>query len=258
MIQMQDVTVFDLPVETKAYEQRIVMQNRNADFSSYTVAYTPKKPEIVAPQTTYISPIVSYLINRLQNGTISEQETSILSIRKGLISPSGAQLLDKSLSDALFAITDADLSKYKGPTFTQNRLRKKHYAGKKLSKAQAQKAFALSDREKVERNQCMAIETIAEIQNLLYNELHRRTGLKPKFKELPAVDKIICEAKNNPSENVKLASVCALGLLYRPDYIDDLTATFQDIAQTTSSKNIREQALGAVQKLSEEKAKLNK
>ncbi len=258
MIQMQDVTVFDLPVETKAYEQRIVMQNRNADFSSYTIAYTPKKPEIVKPQTSYISPMVMHVSERLKNGTLKEQESSIRTILNSLDSSTGAQFLDKGINDALFAIVDSDLSQYKGPTWSQKRLRNKHYQGKKLTKEQAKKAFELSDRERAEVNKGLALTAIAESQNLLFREVYRRTGLKPSFKDLPAVDKIVYEAKNNQSEYVKIAALNALGYLYRPEYLDDLSATFSDIAKTTKSDTIRKQAQGGIDMLEKEKAKLNK
>ena len=65
---MQDVTVFDMPIEVQAQEQRIAELDRNYNLSpsnsAYTYKYEKKKPKIVQPKTTAISPMVIYLTEK--------------------------------------------------------------------------------------------------------------------------------------------------------------------------------------------------
>lgn len=245
MIQMQDITVFDIPSEAQSYEQRIIFQTTPAVTAEYKLAYnvkSPKKPEIVEPQTKTISPVIIYLIQKLKNGTLEEQERCISSINKNLETKGALQYLDSGITNALFTLVESDISKYKEATNSQKRLRKKIQEGKKLSKEQYQNAYALSDREKAEYNQVEAIYVIARIQNLLYKELYKRSGLKPQFYDLPAVSGLINEAKNNRSENVKIAAISSLGMIYKPEFYDSLKQELQIIEQQSTSNNVKNEA----------------
>lgn len=245
MIQMQDVTVFDTPVEFQASEQRIIFQDKKPLTYNYNLAYnvkTPKKPQIVKPQTETISPLVSYLIQKLQTGSIEEQEKCLLVIGKNIEIKGNEQFLDESLTNALFNLVNDDISKYKEATEKQKRLRKKIQEGKELSQKDYFTAYNLSEQERVQKNQVTAIFLIAKIQNVLYKEIKQRSDLQPKFYDLPAVPKIINEIKNNQNENIQIAAVDAIGIMYRYEFFDEITSLLENIQKTTKSETVKQEA----------------
>ncbi len=244
MIQVQDAVMFDVPVEAKPCKSNITYQNNIQDMNRYLLTYEVKSkkiPEIVKPQTENISPLVTYLINKIKTGTPEEQKKCISIISRNLESKNGVQYFDTGITAALFELADSDISKYKDATLTQKRLRKKAKDGKKLSEKQMQKAYSFSEREKVECNQITSIYLIANIQNRLYKELYIRTGLKAGFYDLPAVSGLINEAKNNKNELIRIAAVSALGYMYKADYKSDFITALEDIGQTSSSPKVKEE-----------------
>ena len=241
MIQMQDVTVFDIPVDVQASEQRIMFLNTKPAYN-YNLAYNvknPKKPQIVQPQTETISPLVSYLIQKLQTGTIEEQERCLFIIGKNLELKGSEQFLDESLTNALFSFANKDISKYKQATEKQKHLRKKLQEGKELSKKNYQIAYSLSEQEIAQKNQITAIFLIAKIQNVLYKEIKQRSDLQPKFYDLPAVPRLINEIQNNKNENIKIAAIEAFGIMYKYEFFDDITALLENIEKTATSQAVK-------------------
>lgn len=252
MIQMQDVTVFDIPVEVQVSEQRITFQDKKPITYNYNLAYNvknPKKPQIVNPQTETISPLVSYLIQKLQTGSIEEQEKCLSVIGKNIELKSNEQFLDESLTNELFNLINEDISKYKEATEKQKRLRKKIQEGKQLSKKEYLSAYNLSEQERVQKNQITAVFLIAKIQNVLYKEIKQRSNLMPKFYDLPAVSKLINEIKNNKNENIKIAAVDAIGVIYKYEFFDDITALLENIEKTTTSENVKNEAVQVKEKI---------
>lgn len=250
---MQDVTVFDMPVEVQAHEQRIAEIDRKVNPSSYTYTYKyePKKPTIVQPRTTSISPAVTYLAEKLKRGTPKEQKTALVYILQGLNKKKGAsQFLDASLTDALFFVIDQDTSNMSGPTRQQLRYRKQLNENKRISKEKVDIAATLSDREIAERNKAYSLYLVARIQDLLCDEMQKRTGLQPKVTDLPIVQRLIKESQTNKNENIRGAAFGALALLNRPEFEQDLAVIFCK-ASNTDNKVIKDYAERALKSLSE-------
>ncbi|MGN0014983.1 MAG: hypothetical protein ACI37T_06145 [Candidatus Gastranaerophilaceae bacterium] len=264
MIQMQDISVFDIPVDIQTAEQKIIVQNKKLISYNYNLAYivkTPQKPQIIEPQTETISPLVSYLIKILQTGSVTEQEKCLFVINKNIELKGNEQFLDESLTKALFNISNEDISKYKPATVKQKFLRKKIQEGKKLSKKDYVVAYNLSEQEKAQNNQITAILLIAKIQNVLYKEIKQRSDLEPKFSDLPAVPKLIAEIENNKNETVRIAAVEAIGSMYRYEFFNDICAVLESIEKTANSQDVQKCAaktkseIVAVHKKQEQKLK---
>lgn len=251
MIQMQDVTVYDMPVEVQAYEQRIAEIDRKVTPYSYTYKYETKKPTIVQPRTNSISPAVTYLSEKLKRGTPQEQKKALVAILQGINKKKGAsQFLDASLTDALFFVIEQDTSKMAGPTRQQLRYRKQLKDNKKISKEKIDIAVALSDKEVAERNKAYSLYLVARIQDLLCNEMEKRTGLQPKVTDLPIVQRLIKESQTNKDENIRGAALGALALLNRPEFEQDLAVIFSK-ASNTDNQVIKDYAERALKSLSE-------
>ena len=255
MIQMQDVTVFDMPVEVQAQEQRIAKLDRNYNLSpsnsTYTYKYEQKKPKVVQPKTTSISPAVIYLSATLKQGTPQEQTRALVAILQGLNKKKGsAQFLDSGLTDALFFVINQDTSKLKGPTKQQIRYRKQLKENKRLPKEKIDIAVELSDKEIAERNKAYSLYLVAKIQSELCNQIEERTGLQPKVTDLPIVQRLIKVSQTNQDENIRGAALGALALLNRPEFEQDLSVIFSKAANT-NDKIIKEYAERALKSLSE-------
>lgn len=242
MIQIQDATVFDIPVDVQPSAQKIIFQDKKSITYNYNLAYnvkTPKKPQIIEPQTETISPLVSYLIKILQTGSVTEQEKCLFVIRKNIELKGNEQFLDESLTKELFNIANEDISKYKSATEKQKNIRKKIKEGKEVSKKDYATAYTFSEQEVAQNNQITAILLIAKIQNVLYKEIKQRSDLNPKFYDLPAVPKLIAEVENNKNEYVRLAAVEAIGSMYRYEFYDDICTLLESIEKTSSSKAVQ-------------------
>lgn len=243
MIDAQDVSVLNkINISTTSIQSLIDFpKNKEEQFfiASYQVK-NPKKPIIAEPQTKTISPIVVYCIKNLKNGTPFEQKRCLSMIAKGIENPKVApQFLDKEISDGLFFIVNQDTSSFKAPTFKQKRLRNKIKNGKKYTKEQYDEAIKPSERELAESNKLFALALIAKIQNVLYEELVKRSKLKPSFYEMPASDKLIDISKNHPNNDIKAAAIGALFLMYRPEFDKEIKNVFEkasmsDIPQVKS------------------------
>lgn len=254
MIQMQDVTVFDMPVENVVYEHNVEFQN--SPYSSYTLAYNvsnPQKVEIIPAENKVISPVSQYLIEKLNKGTVDEQERCLSYINKNLDTKSSAQYLDEELTKTLFALVDKDISNLKDITSKQKKLRLKQQDGKKLTDSEYKIAFTFSEKEKAEYNKVEAVYVIARIQNVLYKALKKRTGLQPKLSDMPAVSGLVNEIKNNPSENVRSASVAALAAMYQPAFKDDLLYLLSDLNKNANSEYMKKQTVQAIKYIQSKK-----
>lgn len=255
MIQMQDVTVFDMPIEVQAQEQRIAELDRTYNLSTsnsaYTYKYETKKPKIVQPKTTAISPMVIYLTEKLRQGNPQEQKRALVAILQGLNKKKGsAQYLDSGLTDALFFVIDQDTSKMQGPTRQQLRYRKQLRENKRLPKEKIDIAVQLSEKEMAERNKAYSLYLVAKIQSELCNQIADRTGLQPKVNDLPIVQRLIKVSQTNKDENIRGAALGALALLNRPEFEQDLSVIFSKAANS-NDKIIKEYAERALKSLSE-------
>ena len=216
-------------------QEQIVSKNVQND--TFLVAVqTVKKPEIVRPETTQISPLMNYVIQELKTGTPEKQMENIYLINKGLNSKAAVQFLDENITNALFDLVNQDTSKLKKATSTQIKIRQKIEKGEQVSPEQAKKALTLSEQETAERNKVYALATIAKIQNILYKELTKRTDLKPSFYDMPAAAKIVDEYKNNPDKNIKKASLEALYIIYKPEFKKDLMPIFEQAATSQNQE----------------------
>lgn len=253
MIQMQDVTVFDMPVEVQAKEQRIAEIDRryNLSPSSYTYKYETKKPTIAQPRTKSISPVVAYLTEKLKRGTPQEQKQALVAVLQGLDKKKTAtQFLDTGLTDALFFVIEQDTSKMQGPTKKQIKYRKQLKENKRLSNDKIDYAVTLSQKEIAERNKAYSLYLVARIQDLLCDEIQNRTGVQPKITDLPIVQRLIKESQTNKDENIRGAALGALALLNRPEFEQDLAAIFSK-ASYTDNKVVKEYAERALKSLSD-------
>ena len=241
MIDFQDISVYDFPVQVVAHEQRVVDFNRTIAYTKTYNVKSPKKITIVKPQTNTISPQVNHSVQKLQNGSVLEKKQTLLNIMQALETKSAAQYLDASVTDALFAIVDEDISSLKDASCAQKCLRKKIKEGKKYSERKTAKALALSEKEQAENNKVMALYTVAQIQNVLFTELDKRSGLKASFSDMPASKKLLDEIQNNPDNNIKGVAVAALYKMYRPEFKKDLVPVFEKYSKS-SIKEVKESA----------------
>lgn len=251
MIQMQDVTVFDMPVEVQEQEQRIAELDRSKNISSYTYKYELKKPAVVQPKTSTISPIVVYITEKLKHGTPQEQKRALVAILQGLDKKKGAaQYLDAGLTDALFYVIDQDTSKMQGPTRQQKRYRKQIQANKKLPKEKIDIAIELSEKELAERNKAYSLYLVAKIQDKLCDEIVNRTGIQPQLSDLSIVQRLIKVSQTNQDENIRGAALGALALLNRPEFEQDLSIIFSQAA-SSNCQTVKKYAERALRSLSE-------
>ncbi|MBQ2645714.1 hypothetical protein IJG14_09110 [bacterium] len=249
MIDVQNVDIIADIADYKTVQQNIVKKNLE-DIGIYKISYEIKKlkkPEIIAPETTTISPVIKYCVEQLK-ASPKEQNTCLNLMLKGIENDKTApQFLDFGILDGLFYIVNEDISKFQSPTFIQKRLRKQLSLGKKLSQKDIDKAYKLSDKEIAQRNKVLAIALIAKLQNVLYKELSLRSGLKPSFYDMPAVPQLIDTSKNNPDDDVKALAIGALYSMYRPEFKKDLV----DIMQNASKSNINQIKIFAQKALEE-------
>ena len=233
MIDVQDLSVYDLISQNIPAQEQVVSKKVQND--TFLVAVqNVKKPTVVAPDTTKISPVVNYMIQELRTGTPQKQTENIYLINKALNSNAAVQFLDENITNALFDVVNKDTSKLKKPTSKQIKLRKKIEKGENISSEQVKTALTLSDSETAERNKVYALATIAKIQNLLYKEITKRTGLKPKFYDMPAAAKLVEEYKNNADKNIQKASLEAIYIMYKPEFRNDILPIFE---QAVTSQN---------------------
>lgn len=252
MIDIQDISVIEKINENVPVQMAIVSYNRN-NLLSYTKTVKvvqSAKPNIVPPKTNTISPVVKYCIQTLNNGSITEQKQTMSMIAKYLDNPKSVpQFLDASVLDALFAVVDQDISKYKGPSFSQKRLRKKLANGVKLSKKDFDKACSLSDKEKAIKNKVYALALIAKLQNVLYTEITKRSDLKPSFYDMPAVSGLINLYKTTTDKDVKISAMGAIYLMYRPEFYNDIHDLYISFAQSDDAdiKSIAQKVLAELE-----------
>ncbi len=251
MIQMQDYTITEMPVNEHSYVQIIADKNFPEEISNYKISYeiqNKKQPTIVQPQTKSISPVVNYLISKLKTGTPIEKSRCLELIEKGIESKGNSQYLDAGLTDALFFVADENISKLSGPTLGQKMLRNKISKGKKVSLQKMTKAMELSDIELAQKNKLYSLFLIGKIQNLLYKDIKTRTGLNPKLYDMPATARLVEEVKNNPDDTIKASAIGALYLMNRPEFNEDLEEIFES-AQHSEAKAVREYATKALNDL---------
>ena len=87
------------------------------------------------------------------------------------------------------------------------------------------------------KNKMRAVCCIANIQNLLYEEVVKRSDLKPSFYDLPAVPRLIDVYKNTPYEDVK---ECIVGAIYTPlNFPDFRHEVYEFLKQAEKSKSKR-------------------
>ena len=248
MIDVQDISVLD------KVRENIPAKVITVDYSTrYLTAYASgdiKKVEIVKPQTQSISPVVNYIIDNLKNGTAAQQSKCLEKISKILSSAAAVQFLDEGITNALFYVVNQDTSKLKAPTRRQKKYRQQIQQGKKLSAKKVNEAYKLSEREIADRNKIYALADIAKIQNLLYDELLKRSDIKTSFKDMPAVPRLLEIYEKNPDGNLKAAAIGALYLMYRPEFKSDLKPIFEKAAQSQSPqvKQYAETALNDIEK----------
>ena len=253
MLDLQDVSVLDKVNENQPVKMITVDLNRKPALA-YVEKVTVKnlkKPVIVEPQTETISPVIQYCIKILKEGNIEEQRTCLNLIYRSIDNPKTAtQFLDKEITDALFSVAKQDVSKYKGPTFTQKRLRKKLEEGKTLSKKDYEKAYTLSEREFVQKNKFLALAIIARLQNVLYKETVKRSNLHPSFQDMPAVPELLDLYNNYPDKEVRFYALGSIFMLHRPEFQQDIVAILKQ-AEKSQDKAISKLAQQALQKLNE-------
>ena len=254
MIFTQDIQI---NLEHTAAETIEINRIANSEEDSALIQYndTPsaiykhevKKPKIVKPQTTEISPVAKMYSERLKEGTADERKYIMENINFTINnSPkSGLIYTDKNITDSLFAIIDQDISKLKKPSKRKLKLREEIKNNKKLSERQMQYALSLSEKEIAEQNKILAFYTLATIENLSYKYITKTTGVQPKFHDSAIVEKIIDEAKTNKDEQVRAAALGSLYITAKPEYNDELKIIFQNALSDSSKvvKNMAEEAL---------------
>ncbi|MCR5260691.1 MAG: hypothetical protein K6C94_02515 [Candidatus Gastranaerophilales bacterium] len=253
MIDIQDISVFDKVRENLPVQE--VSVNFNSDsLLTYTKTIkiaAVKKPEIVPPQTDYISPDIKNYINILNNGNLDEQKKClgiILNRLRTYNAEKNAQFLDAGLTDALFNVVNQDVSKLKKPTFTQKRLRKKIEEGKKLSYKEWEKANTLTDYDEAILNKMDAFKIIAELQIMLYLEIVNRSDLKPTFYEMPATARLLEAYENEKSEDMKayIVTIISRLSLVTDDFDRDICDFLQKAAKS-KSKTVKQTAEKALE-----------
>lgn len=255
MFFAQDVQLNDIqsPAEiTGAYQ--ISYSNQDSavinfdETPSAIYKHEPKKPKIIAPQTTTISPVAKLYAEKLRNGTAKERKYIMdnINFTCNKIPREAIIYTDSDITDGLFAIINEDTTNLQKPSKRQLKLRKEFSEGKKLSQKQIQSAISYSESEIAEQNKILAFYTLGTIQNLSYKIIVSKTGIKPKLHDSPITDKIIYEAQNNKNENLRAAALGTLHVISKPEYDKELKPVFQK-ALNDNSKIVRDMAQESLQ-----------
>jgi len=255
MFFVQDIQINDLKNPAEIVQTYKISQEQTEsaifkfeDSSSAIYKHEVKKPKIITPQTTTISPIAKSYAIKLKVGNEDEKKFIMENINS-LCSQNVKESIvfsDTDISDALFEIINEDISKLKKPSRKQLHLRKAFNEGKELTQKQKEIAFSYSEKEKAEQNKILAFYTLGTIQNLIYRITTKKTGITPKLQDSPIVSKIIYEAKNNKDENMRASAIGTLHMIARPEYNKDLKPVFQS-ALSDKSKIVKDMAKESLQ-----------
>lgn len=206
--------------------------------------------EVKSPETTEPGLDVNEFIGKLTDPDYDKQAKALEAIADlTQTSPEQAKsLLDTKVIDTLLGIMNKDTSSLAGPTPEQLQIREKIMNGQKVSDAETTEANKISPMEQAERNKQYSIYTVALLQKLYGSEIEKMSNSVVPFAELPGIDAVVKQVKDNTNPLVKASGIDALSYIQRPEYKADLTEIFSAAAKDKDA-NVQQAATKALEKL---------
>ncbi len=155
-------------------------------------------------------------------------------------------LLDTQIFDSLVEIINKDTSQLEGPSPDVVELRNKPQ--EQLSEEEKAKALEPSELEKAEMNKLYALYTISYMQERLNNELEKRNGQTLELKDLPCIETVITNAKENKNPVLRMGALEALNYIAKPQYANDIK-TICELAQSDEDDRVKETAANIIKSL---------
>lgn len=189
-------------VQTKAVEVA------KADDTKETKA-TPKRPEIVKPETMKPGIDLDGLVSILTSPDYEEQADAMEAISEvAMYAPDKAEeLLDNKVVDNLLDIMSKDTSKLEG-----------------------------KDKALAERNKEFAMFTTATLQKLYADGVKDLAKTTVPADDLIGMAGIVNELKTNKNASVREAAVASIGYMTRPEYKKDLAPLLQEAANDQDAR----------------------
>ncbi len=218
-------------------------------------------PEIVPPVAVEPKLDVNEFVAKLANpdfevqAATMEDIATIIKDRKNPQNPQGIQaartLVDSKIYDELNNIINFDSSKLDGPTQAQIDARQKILSGKKVSAEEEKLANTMTPKEQAERNKSYALFTLAIMDELYADEVsHLPDSSMPPLTELPKINVMVDQLKDNPNPMVRSSAIEALSYIQTPEYKKDLETLFT-VAKNDKDAGVAQSAAAALEKLNQ-------
>ena len=190
---------------------------------------------------------------RLRSDNLEDQASAIEQIAEMTQNDptSATGLLDTQIMEGLLGVIAKDTTSLQGPSPKQLEIRQKIIGGQQVSDAEKTEANTITPMETAERNKQYALYTVAFLQNLLNDEITKKTGAPLDVKDLPGMEQVVQTAKSDQNPILRASALASLSHVARPEYKPVLGQIF-DLAKSDSDENVKE----AAQKASEQLAKV--
>jgi hypothetical protein len=166
--------------------------------------------------------------------------------------PDALNLLSVDMFKALSSVIGKDTASLGGPSADQTALREKALSGKTLTPEEQAKAEQLAPQEIAEMNKQYALYTLAILQNSYreaVNEELKKQNMQPaKINELPEINLVLENIKNNPNALIREAGISALSYVIKPED-KEVAKTVFTLALKDGDENVRKAAVDAIGKI---------
>ena len=210
------------------------------------------KPDIVEAEAIAPKINIDKYCNSLDTEDFRAQFEAMKSIKdmvnKYPEDATATSLVDTRVYDSLYKIVSFDSSKLKGPSKEQIAAREKINKGMKVSKEERAIAEALSPKEYAEHNKSIAMYTMASLDKLMIDVLKEDEKMSIPLSDIPYVNAISDEAKDNPNPIVRASAIEALSWIQQPEYKNEFKALFT-AATKDKDPHVSETAKNALDKL---------
>ena len=252
--QMQPINPVNPAAPVQTAPAIINQQNNNGPVAPQEPesAINVPQPQVVAPEQQVPQVDFNGFIAKLTNPDFEVQKQGMEEIAKVVNNApeKATELVDTKIFDALNNIINADTSNIEGPTQEQIDARNKILENKEVTEEEKALANTSSQRELAERNKSFALFTTAILDKLYADEVEKLNNARDPLTELPGIDTMVNQVKDNPNPLVRASAIEALSYLECPDYKKDLETVFT-VAKNDQDAGVVEAAKNALEKLSQ-------